>query len=386
MIASVYIKDGNIHLYNENDSYAGVGEVAYELGRALLDFVCYEPERFDEGFSLIASAFDYEFAHIGAMEPEFIVANKESMAEYQRREVYVYFYRRMFIEFIYTFIESPQMAVAQLAKHIHGAEERLSWAMDFEWPVSSSPLVATRCADKEKRLYRAAMDVVRVMSEHLHSFQKFIIQEIEALLYYREEVGIQVSKPLNYIGVLDEWHTQTFDKVYYLDQPFRTFYGCTTTSEVEQLYEIDEIQDLFRFEFVKMIEHSIFIKKCKNCERFFIPRRRADAAYCERVFGDGPRRCSEIGAMLRYEKKVAENPILEAYSKAYKRFNSRTRVKKMTQAEFLSWSEQARKRRDQCLAGELPFEDFVAWLEQGRIRKSRGSGKGLNSADIEKDA
>ena len=59
--------------------------------------------------------------------------------------------------------------------------------------------------------------------------------------------------------------------------------------------------------------------------------------------------------MLRYERKVADNPILVAYSKAYKRFNSRTRAKKMTQSEFLNWSEQARKLRDDCLAGKLPF-------------------------------
>ena len=93
--------------------------------------------------------------------------------------------------------------------------------------------------------------------------------------------------------------------------------------------------------------------------------------YCERTFGDSQRKCSEIGAMLRYERKVAENPILGAYSKAYKRFNSRTRARKMTQTEFLNWSEQARKMRDECVAGTVSFEEFVSWLEQGRIWKAR---------------
>ena len=124
-----------------------------------------------------------------------------------------------------------------------------------------------------------------------------------------------------------------------------------------------------------MIEHDIFIKKCKNCERFFIPKRRADAEYCERIFGDTNRKCSEIGAMLRYERKIAENPVLEVHKKTYRRFHSRTRAKKMTQNEFMRWSEEAAKKRDECLAGELPFEEFVAWLEQGRVRKSRGGEK-----------
>ena len=106
-----------------------------------------------------------------------------------------------------------------------------------------------------------------------------------------------------------------------------------------------------------------------------MPRRRADAEYCERIIDDNARKCSEIGALRKYERKVAGNPILEAYSKAYKRFNSRTRAKKMTQTEFLNWSEEARRLRSKCEAGELSFEEFVAWLEQGRIRKSKNSPK-----------
>ncbi|MDR1536839.1 MAG: DUF6076 domain-containing protein [Clostridiales bacterium] len=88
---------------------------------------------------------------------------------------------------------------------------------------------------------------------------------------------------------------------------------------------------------------------------------------------DSQRKCSEIGATLRYERKVAENPIVEAHKKAYRRFNSRTRAKKMTQNEFMAWSEEAAKKRDECLAGELLFDEFKAWLEKGRIRKSRAS-------------
>ena len=160
---------------------------------------------------------------------------------------------------------------------------------------------------------------------------------------------------------------------YYLENPFRTFYGVIKPPEIVQLYEIDKIDDLFRFEFVKMIEHDIFIKRCKNCERFFIPRRRQDTEYCDRIFGDTQRKCSEIGAMIRYEKKVAENPVLEAHKKAYRRLNSRVRNKKMTQNEFRLWSDEASRKRDECLAGELPFDEFVAWLERDRIRKPRTS-------------
>ena len=59
----------------------------------------------------------------------------------------------------------------------------------------------------------------------------------------------------------------------------------------------------------------------------------------------------------------------------YRRFNSRTRTKNITQAEFMAWSDEAAKKRDECLEDKLPFDEFIAWLGQGRIRKPRNAGK-----------
>ena len=86
-----------------------------------------------------------------------------------------------------------------------------------------------------------------------------------------------------------------------------------------------------------MCEYDVFIKKCLNCGRYFISRRRADTEYCDRVYMESGRKCREVGAMLHYERNVAENPILSAHKKAYRRFNSRARNKKMTQFEFMRW-------------------------------------------------
>ena len=374
MISSVYIKDGNIHLCNEGGSYSKVGGLSYELGKPLLNFVCYEPERFDEAFAAIASAFDNEYAHISATDPLFIASMEESMIDLQQSEIYVYFYYQMFFKFIYTFIESPRKAILTLDDKLSGAKDKLNWAIDFEWPSSSSPtLKVVPFLDKEKRLFRAAMDVVELISEHFNEFRAFAVNEIEVLLHYRENIEVPTGRSIDYIDILDEYHMETVGGNYYLEKPFRVLYGRADTQEVELLHEIKSIEDLFRFEFIKMIEHDIFIKKCKNCERFFIPKRRADTVYCDRIFGETGRKCSEVGATLRYEKKVASNPILDAHKKAYRRLNSRTRNKKMTQTEFMAWADKAAEKRDACLAGELAFDEFIAWLEQGRVRKIRMS-------------
>ena len=319
MIASVYIKDGNINFYNETDNLSGIGGLAYELGRPLLNFVCYEPERFDDGFATIASAFEIPGAEYGAYAPEFLDAMEEIMSDFQQREIYVYSYAQELIRNIYSG-EPPQETVRNLSK-------------DF----------------RQK--------------------QKFLINDIEMLIELRKKS--EVNSPMEYLYALDVAHVENDGDSVYLEKPFKTFYGMTEPPDIVELYEINSLDDLIRFEFIKMIEQDIYIKKCKNCGWFFIPRRRADAEYCERVFGDTNRKCSEVGATLRYEKKVAENPILEAHKTAYRRFNSRTRAKKMSQKEFMQWTEEAAQKRDACLAGELSFNEFVMWLEQGRIRRGR---------------
>ena len=378
MIASVYIKDGNIHLYNEGNNFSAIGGLAHELGKPLLDFVWYETEMFMDGFGAMLEAFDNELAYVGAKDPAFISLLKQQLAEMQQHEIYVFCYAQTLFDFIYAFIDSPWEAAVEFAKKYPPTGNRLRWVKGFEWANSNVPGVeVAHFADKEKRLFRAASEAVEIMHDHLRSFQKFIVHEIKVLLHYRKEIKVPDSRAIDYIDILDEYHKIQFGEdaeKYYIEKPFRTFYGRTATG-VEQLYEIDSIEDLFRFEFIKMIEHEIFIKKCRNCERFFIPMRRVDAEYCNRVWGDTQRRCNEIGAMVQYEKRVAENPILEAHKKAYRRLNSRTRNKKMTQGEFLKWSEEASRKRDECSAGTLPFDEFVAWLEQGRIRKGKEINK-----------
>jgi len=371
MIASAYIKNGHICFYNENRDFINIGGIEYELGKPLLNFLCYEHDRFKEGFSGMAEAFDDEFAHLGAKDPAFRAELKLIMTEMQKDEIYIYFYGQMLMDFIFTFLDSPRKAVKKLTDKLPEAKDKLAWTVDFTWPASSSAFIEVRYADKEKRLYKAAMDVIALMFDDFKQAQEATKNEIELLLILKAKAKVSGTSPMEYLYLLEMLHKEHSGDFFFLEKPFRSFYGVSKPPEIVELYEIDTIKDLLRFEFVKMIEHDIFIKKCKNCGHFFIPRRRADTEYCHRLFGETGRKCSEIGATLQYEKKVAENPILEAHKKAYRRFNSRTRVKKMTQAEFMQWSEEAAQKRDECLAGSLAFDEFVAWLEQGRVRKAR---------------
>ncbi|MDR1321706.1 MAG: DUF6076 domain-containing protein [Gracilibacteraceae bacterium] len=320
MIASVCVKDGNIRFYNEQDDLSSIGGIVCELGKPLLNFLCYESERFDEAISDIVLAFETPGAETGMHSPEFKAATGEMLTNLQTSETYVYCFMREFLSAVYG-----------------GQPPR---------------------------------EAARRLSADFRSKRDFMASQVELLLNFREAAKGDDNFPvMELFYLLDEYNKEQIGEYVYLEKPLHSFYGCVKPPEIAELYEINSIDDLCRFEFVKMIEHNIFIKKCKNCGWFFIPNRRQDAEYCDRQFGDTNRKCSEIGAMLRYEKKVAENPVWEIYKRNYRRQNSRARAKKMTQAEFLRWSEEASQKRDECLAGEMPFDEYAAWLEQGRIRK-----------------
>jgi len=75
-------------------------------------------------------------------------------------------------------------------------------------------------------------------------------------------VGGMYAPPMDYLYMLEVYHHEHSGHFIYLDNPFRAFYGVTKPPEIVELYEINTVADLSRFEFVKIIEHDTFNKRC----------------------------------------------------------------------------------------------------------------------------
>ena len=69
---------------------------------------------------------------------------------------------------------------------------------------------------------------------------------------------------------------------------------------------------------------------------------------------------SNVGSKQSYDKKCKNNPIWQAYNRAYKAHYARYLKKKMTVAEFEEWSRFASEIRDKALAGEISYERYYA--------------------------
>lgn len=137
---------------------------------------------------------------------------------------------------------------------------------------------------------------------------------------------------------------------------------------VREVYDINSVQDWFRYEFMYLAKGNVLYKQCKNCGRFFIPSGRADSEYCERIDPASGKTCKEVGAINTFVKKHENDEIHQAYTKAYRRMDSRKRTMYISKKEFTEWSKTAREKRKLCEDGQITLEEFQAWLDESKCR------------------
>lgn len=137
---------------------------------------------------------------------------------------------------------------------------------------------------------------------------------------------------------------------------------------VHEVCDINSVQDWFRYEFMYLAKGNVLYKQCKNCGKFFIPSGRSDSEYCERMDAASGKTCKEVGAINTFAKKHENDEIHQAYTKAYRRMDSRKRTMYISKKEFSEWSKTAREKRKLCEEGQISLEEFQAWLDESKCR------------------
>ena len=75
------------------------------------------------------------------------------------------------------------------------------------------------------------------------------------------------------------------------------------------------------------------------------------------------RSCQEIAAAENYKVKHADDKATAIYSKYYKRYSARVKVRQIKEEDFKKWKYQAIIKRDECTNGDIMPEEFIAWME-----------------------
>ena len=131
----------------------------------------------------------------------------------------------------------------------------------------------------------------------------------------------------------------------------------------EVLYPRD-IYDLIDFHVRECVKREEKMRVCKNCLRYFAVTGKASTEYCDRVCDSKGRTCREIGAINTWTQRKQGDEVFKEYRREYKKRFARINAGKLTKSAFYAWSEEARKKKEDCDSGVISPEEFSRWLKE----------------------
>ena len=136
---------------------------------------------------------------------------------------------------------------------------------------------------------------------------------------------------------------------------------CKIFAEV--LYPKD-IYDLIDFHVRECVKREVRMRVCKNCLRYFAVTGKASMEYCGRVCDSKGRTCREMGAINTWTQRKQGDEVFKEYRREYKKRFARINAGKLTKSAFYAWSEEARKKKEDCDSGAISPEEFSRWLKE----------------------
>ena len=131
----------------------------------------------------------------------------------------------------------------------------------------------------------------------------------------------------------------------------------------EVLYPRD-IYDLIDFHVRECVKREVRMRVCKNCLRYFAVTGKASTEYCGRICDSKGRTCREMGAINTWTQRKQGDEVFKEYRREYKKRFARINAGKLTKSVFYAWSEEARRKKEDCDSGVITTEEFSRWLKE----------------------
>ena len=291
-----------------------------EIGKSLVDFIWIDSSVITVLFEKIRMQF-YKDIESGMMPNDVIDDLLNAVGDIALKNSYLMIYSALFISYLIKTISNKDNAINEIEK-VLGIKVKLT----------------------DNRIKNHEL-VMKNLIDHYTTRRQNAEQVVNAL--YKE----------------NPTDTYTTERNLLFNSKFTVFYAKENDSLTE-MYELSTITDILRFDIMQMVKNNTELKICRHCNLPFIPKGRADSAYCDRIANSEVKPCNEIGALNVFKSNHENDEIFKAYQKAYRRMDSRKRMKTISPEEFKAWGKQARRLRKDCYNGKISFEDYVDWLEK----------------------
>ena len=235
-------------------------------------------------------------------------------------------------------------------KHVYFELLRLSWLEKLDAVDSTAP-----------RDYQDLLPHKKI--SHLCSNIDTMQKQIKGLIARALDVdGEKKSVSEKMVEYYNAEGNDTLNTFQFQPQPM-SFEVIDRKVFAEVLYPND-IYDLIVFHVRECVKREVKMRVCKNCLRYFAVTRKASTEYCDRVCDSKGRTCREIGAINTWTQSKRDDEVFKEYRREYKKRFARINAGKLTKSAFYAWSEEARRKKEDCDNGVITAEEFSRWLKE----------------------
>ena len=394
MIGNTYIKNGKIHLdFMFGHNFLGKKSFEYPIGEKLLDFTAVKVSGLDSIFNTMIEYVlnSAEAIKIKSQTP-FNYSKVFGKDDYFNNP-YLYLYFNSFLRCI-TLALDNRAAAYDMVKGIVTHD-------NFLLPLISEAINPKLSGDHYKyfsdRLDVYSLDA-KLIKEHGYQSDIFLFvllkntfvedikqrsyfahNEVFTLFTYIEQESklsrtqiLYLMDAIRLFGKLPPYYTytpKTFTLMLSIEEDLSSLPASQAMKklldediELIEKFEIENIDELIKFELTKIVTTDLSINRCENCGFYFIPKSRVDTKYCSRIAPNSKVPCKTAGAQKKYNQKRNNDPIKATYNQADKHFRYELSQNHITTPEFFVWSSHARVLLKKCQNGEITLEEFQKWL------------------------
>ena len=134
--------------------------------------------------------------------------------------------------------------------------------------------------------------------------------------------------------------------------------------KIAPVVSVNNVAQLMYHELMNMIMQGHSIRKCKNCGRYFVQYGDRVVDYCDEIPEGETKSCKMIGSSRQFTASLKDDPIKQTYTRVYKKYVARRRLRTVTESQFAEWSVEARKLRSAAYETNMAAELFREKLDE----------------------
>lgn len=131
-------------------------------------------------------------------------------------------------------------------------------------------------------------------------------------------------------------------------------------------YNCQNLEQFLQVSFFTCLTFNLNIKKCQNCNKYFIAYQRSDEKYCSRISPQSNNKtCKQYASSENWKNNINSNEELKLYRRIYMAKQMQTRRNpdnKDLERNFENWKKEAQSIRNQYVHGKIDKNHFILWL------------------------